>query len=87
VVRRTAQEFGEMQTKLAEAAARAIGTPPASPDYAWANNAVKAWIAGLGQPAQRAAGAFKELNAQGPWTFAKLMLISAEFNALAAAVR
>jgi glutamate dehydrogenase len=87
VVRRTAQEFGEMQTKLAEAAARAIGKAPASPDYAWANGAVKDWIATLGQPAQRAKSAFAELNAQGAWTFAKLMLISAEFNALAAAVR
>jgi glutamate dehydrogenase len=41
----------------------------------------------LGQPAQRARSAFAELNAQGPWTFAKLMLISAELNALVAAVR
>jgi glutamate dehydrogenase len=87
VVRRTAQEFGEMQTKLAEAAARAIGKPPASADYGWANTAVKEWIAGLGQPAHRAKAAFAELNAQGQWTFAKLMLISAEFNALTSAVR
>jgi hypothetical protein len=49
--------------------------------------AVDDWIATLGQPAERARAAFAELNAQGPWTFAKLMLISAELNVLAAAVR
>jgi NAD-specific glutamate dehydrogenase len=74
--------------KLAEAAAVAIGAPPKSGvGYLWMTKAVDEWIASLGQPAQRARSAFAELNALGPWTFAKLMLIAAELNALAAAVR
>ena len=74
-----------MQLKLAEAAAKAIGATPA--DYAAINSAAKTWIASLGQPAQRTRAAYEELSAQGQWTFAKLMLVAAEFNALAAAVR
>ncbi|MBX9746534.1 MAG: NAD-glutamate dehydrogenase, partial [Hyphomonadaceae bacterium] len=87
VVRRAAQDFGDIQLQLAQAAANAIGKPPKGADFAWANEAAKAWIASLGKPAARARSAYAELNAQGAWTFAKLMLISAEFNGLAAAVR
>ncbi len=87
VVRRAAGDFGEAQLKLAEAAAIAIGSPPKGADVAWATEVAQKWLASLGQPAQRARSAFGELNGQGPWTFAKLMLISAEFNALVAAVR
>ena len=87
VVRRAAEEFGETQVKLAEAAAVAIGQPRADADYAWTREAVDAWIASLGAPAQRARSAFAELKAQGPWTFAKLMLISAELNVLVGVVR
>ncbi|MEZ5995760.1 MAG: NAD-glutamate dehydrogenase [Hyphomonadaceae bacterium] len=87
VVRRAAEDFGEIQLKLAEAAAVAVGAPPKEADYAWAGNAVRDWMAAVGQPAQRARAAFAELDAQGPWTFAKLMLISAELNALTAAIR
>ena len=87
VVRRAAEDFGETQLKLAEAAAKSIGAPPKNADMAWAEAAAKTWVASLGQPAQRARTAFAELNTQGPWTFAKLMLIAAEFNALAVNVR
>ncbi len=87
VVRRAAGDFGDMQLKLAEAAARAIGAAPAHADIAWAADATRAWIATLGQPAQRVRAAYHELSEQGQWTFAKLMLIAAEFNVLAAAVR
>ncbi|MGQ0532031.1 MAG: NAD-glutamate dehydrogenase [Caulobacteraceae bacterium] len=87
VVRRAAGDFGEAQVKLGEAAAKAIGAPPKHADIAWATEAAQKWIASLGQPAIRARSAFAELDGQGPWTFAKLMLISAEFNALVAAVR
>ena len=87
VLRRAAQDFGETQLKLAEAAAVAIGTPPGEADNAWAENEVRAWIASLGQPAQRAREAFTEMNAQGSWTFAKLMLVAAEFNALLSSLR
>ncbi len=87
VVRRAAQDFGETQVRLAEAAAKAIGAPPQNADYPWMRKAVNDWIAALGQPAERARSAFAELNAQGPWTFAKLMLLSAELNTLVSAVR
>jgi glutamate dehydrogenase len=87
VVRRAAGDFGEAQLKLAEAAAGAIGMPPKEADAAWASEAARTWLNGLGKPAQRVRSAFAELNAQGEWTFAKLMLIAAEFNALVAAVR
>jgi NAD-specific glutamate dehydrogenase len=87
VVRRTAQDFGDMQIKFAEVAAKALGAPPASTDMASMTPGVREWIGSLGQPAQRARSAYAELNAQGPWTFAKLMLISAELNGLIAAVR
>jgi glutamate dehydrogenase len=87
VVRRSADDFGEIQLKLAEAAANAIGAPPKGADMAWASGVVKEWIVSLGLPATRARQAFAELDGQGQWTFAKLMLIAAELNALAAAVR
>jgi NAD-specific glutamate dehydrogenase len=87
VVRRAAQDFGDIQLRLAEAAARAIGAPPKNADYAWANEALQNWLASLGKPASRAKSAFADLNSQGAWTFAKLMLISAEFNGLASSVR
>jgi glutamate dehydrogenase len=87
VVRRAAEDFGAIQLRLAQAAALAIGAPPKTADIAWATNAARDWLLSLGQPALRARAAFAELNAQAPWTFAKLMLISAEFNALGGAVR
>jgi NAD-specific glutamate dehydrogenase len=87
VVRRTAGDFGEAQLKLAEAAARALGAPPKNADAAWVTDSARQWLTSLGQPVNRARSAFAELDGQGPWTFAKLMLISAEFNALVAAVR
>ncbi len=87
VVRRAGEDFGEMQLKIAEAAAKAIGAPPRTADLAWTLDAARKWVVSLGQPVQRARTAYSELNAQGQWTFAKLMLISAELNALAAAVR
>ncbi|HYD86320.1 MAG TPA: NAD-glutamate dehydrogenase [Vitreimonas sp.] len=87
VVRRAAEEFAAIQLKLAEAAAAAIGAPPKNADAAWTAEAAKGWIGSLGAPAQRARSAFTELDGQGQWTFAKLMLISAELNALAASVR
>jgi len=87
VVRRATEDFAATQLKLAEAAAAKIGAPSKEMDVHWVSNVAQEWIASVGQPAQRAKTAFEELNAQGPWTFAKLMLISAELNALAASVR
>jgi len=87
VVRRAAEDFADIQLKLAEVAAGAIGKPPDEAPDDWAEQSVRDWIAGLGQPAQRARATFGEFNASAPWTFAKLMLISAELNALVGAVR
>jgi glutamate dehydrogenase len=87
VVRRAAEDFAAIQLNLAEAAAAALGAPPKDAGAEWTSDAVKSWIESLGQPAQRVRTAYHELHGQGPWTFAKLMLISAEFNALATAVR
>ncbi|HYD72327.1 MAG TPA: NAD-glutamate dehydrogenase [Candidatus Binatia bacterium] len=87
VLRRAAQDFGETQLKLAEAAASSIGATPQGADNAWAEDMARDWIGSLGQPALNARSAFNELNAQGQWTFAKLMLVAAEFNALLASLR
>ncbi len=87
VVRRATEDFADVQLRLSEAAARAIGAPPAAGDLAWAIQAATGWMASIGQPAQRAKQAYAELNEQGAWTFAKLMLIAAELNALVGAVR
>lgn len=87
VIRRAAEDFAETQLSLAEAAAASIGRPPSVVDAAWAREAAHHWIEQLGQPAQRARAAFEELGAQGAWTFAKIMLITAELNALAGSAR
>jgi glutamate dehydrogenase len=68
-------------------AASNIGAPPQGADNAWAEGVAREWIASLGQPAHNARSAFTELNSQGPWTFAKLMLVAAEFNALLSSLR
>jgi glutamate dehydrogenase len=86
VLRRTADDFGAMQLKLAEAIARALGAPPKNSTAESLTAATKEWIAGLGQSAERAHAAFVELGAQGQWTFAKLMLMATEMNALVSAV-
>ena len=86
VLRRTADDFGQLQLRLAEAAAKALGAPDKQATMASLTAAVKAWIASLGQPAQRAHAAFVELGGSGQWTFAKLMLMAAEMNTLASAV-
>jgi len=87
VVRRASEDFAEVQVRLCETAAAAIGAPKKGADNAEIVAATREWVAGLGQPAQRARAAFAELNAQGQWTFAKLMLIQAELNALTSALR
>jgi glutamate dehydrogenase len=87
VVRRAAEDLYQDQRRLAEAAASAIGTPPKLAGADWADNATRTWIASIGAPAQRARGAFAELDAQGPWSFAKLMLAQAELNALSTSLR
>ncbi|HWA01382.1 MAG TPA: NAD-glutamate dehydrogenase [Caulobacterales bacterium] len=87
VVRRAAEDLYEDQRVLAAAAASAIGAPPAGADVHWGAEAARDWIAGLGAPAQTARAAFAELEGQGQWTFAKVMLAAAEIHGLANALR
>jgi NAD-specific glutamate dehydrogenase len=87
VLRRAAEDLYEDQRLLAAAAAAAIGTPPSPASAEWAASATRDWIAGLGVPGQNARAAFAELEAQGPWTFAKVMIAAAEVNALASSLR
>ncbi|MES1156631.1 MAG: NAD-glutamate dehydrogenase [Alphaproteobacteria bacterium] len=87
VVRRAAEDLYEDQRALASAAAASIGAPPADATAQWGAEAARAWIEGLGAPAQTARAAFSELEAQGPWTFAKVMLAAAEVHGLASALR
>jgi glutamate dehydrogenase len=87
VVRRASEDFAEVQVRLSETAAAAIGKPKSGAENSEIMAVAREWIASLGAPAQRARAAFVELNAQGQWTFAKLMLIQAELNAFAGAVR
>jgi len=86
VIRRTADDFGEMQLRLAEAAAKALAAPGKNVTMTALAEAVRTWIASLGQPAQRAHAAYAELGANGQWTFAKLMLMAAEMNTLVSAL-
>ena len=87
VVRRAAEDLYEDQRALAAAAAAAIGAPPAEASPRWGVEAARTWIEGLGAPAQTARAAFSELEAQGSWTFAKVMLAAAEIHSLAGALR
>ena len=47
---------------------------------------VARWAAKLGAAAEPAWRTLAELEAQGPWTFAKLMIAMAEMHSLAAAI-
>lgn len=86
-VRRAVEEIYEDQRALAEAAIAATGNAPLTGDKAWAETAAKAWMDKLGGQASLARSTFAELDGHGGWTFAKLMIAAAEFNALAKAVR
>ena len=87
VARRAAEDLSRRSAPLGRSCGARDREPPKSADAAWADQAVQEWMAGLGAPAKRARAAFAELDAQGPWTFAKLMLASAELNALATSQR
>ena len=86
-VRRAVEEIYEDQRALAEAAIAATGQAPAGSDKAWAEAAARGWIDSLGSQATLARSTFAELDGQGSWTFAKLMIAAAEFNGLAKALK
>jgi glutamate dehydrogenase len=86
-VRRASEDLFEDQRVLAEGAGAAIGAPPDAPSADWAAGAVREWVERLGAPALRAREAFDELASHGPWTFAKVMIVTGEVNALANAQR
>ncbi|MGE0597155.1 MAG: NAD-glutamate dehydrogenase [Hyphomonadaceae bacterium] len=87
VTRRANEAFYEDQLRLAEAGAAKLGKPPAQADHAWAETAAQQWAGELGPLAARAKATFAELDAQGPWSFAKLMIMAAELTGLAGAAR
>jgi glutamate dehydrogenase len=85
-VRRAVEEIYEDQRALAEAAMNSVASVPLSPDRTWAEQVSAEWVAQLGQVAVQARAAIAELEASGPWTFAKLMIAAAELNGLAKTV-
>ncbi|MGE0045808.1 MAG: NAD-glutamate dehydrogenase, partial [Hyphomonadaceae bacterium] len=85
-LRRAVEDLYACQASLGEAAVAALGQAPAQPSAVWATQAVEEWVEGLGPIATPAQRALAELESQGPWTFAKLMIAAAEMHALASAV-
>ncbi|MBL8551741.1 MAG: NAD-glutamate dehydrogenase [Hyphomonadaceae bacterium] len=84
--RRATEDLFDRQRALAEAALAAIGAPPDRPDAEWGTRAAAEWAASLGAPAESARRTLAELEGQGGWTFAKLVIAAAEMHALAGAV-
>jgi glutamate dehydrogenase len=84
-LRRALEDLFARQSALAEAAIAQMERPPAALSADWAKEAVARWAASVGAPADSAVRTIAELESQGPWTFAKLMIAAAEMHALAAA--
>jgi len=80
------EDLFEDQQVLARAAVAQWG-PPREASHAWAAHAVDEWLVQVGEAAQVAREAYAELAAHGAWTFAKIMLVTGEVNALANAQR
>ncbi len=85
-LRRAVEDLYVCQSALSEAALAQIAAPPAAPSAVWATQAVEEWVEHLGARAAPAQRALTELEQQGAWTFAKLMIAAAEMNGLASAV-
>jgi glutamate dehydrogenase len=86
-LRRGVEDLYACQAALADAAIAASAPPEEAPTAVWAVEVAERWaesIAPLTEPARRA---IAELEAQGPWTFAKVMIAAAELHAVAAAVQ
>ena len=84
-MRRAAEDLFEIQRRLTELAL-ARATPPAAPDKAWAETLAHGWSSHIAATAEPARRTLAELEGQGGWTFAKLMIATAELRSLAGAV-
>ncbi|MBI1251178.1 MAG: NAD-glutamate dehydrogenase [Alphaproteobacteria bacterium] len=84
-MRRASEDLFEIQRLLAEAAIAHLPSPPRA-DKAWAMQGVARWAEALGAVADPVRRTMAELEEQGPWTFAKLMIATAEMRALASAI-
>ncbi|MBI1185841.1 MAG: NAD-glutamate dehydrogenase [Alphaproteobacteria bacterium] len=85
-LRRGMEDLYGCQAALADAAI-AASTPVEDPSAVWAVEVAERWaetVAALTEPARRA---IAELEAQGPWTFAKVMIAAAELHAVAGALQ
>jgi glutamate dehydrogenase len=85
-LRRALEDLFVCQSALAEAAIAQMGAPPSTLSADWAAEAVAHWAQGLGALAEPARRTLAELEAQGPWTFAKLIIAAGEMHSLAATV-
>jgi glutamate dehydrogenase len=80
--RRATEDLFDRQGALADAALKEIGAPSPRPDASWGAHAAATWAKSLGPAADSAKRTIAELEAQGPWTFAKLVIAAAEMHAL-----
>jgi len=81
-LRRTLEELYEDQRMLAETVIRNAGAAPANVDAAGPHHAVRAWMSGAGARVSSVLATIAELEAAGPWTFAKTILAAAEIRGL-----
>jgi glutamate dehydrogenase len=87
VLRRTQTELLEDQCRLAHAAAKALDAPGKEAAADWAEEGVRGWLETVGAPAQNLCAVVAELEAQGGWSFAKILLAAAEVRELAERVK
>ena len=88
-LRRTLEELYEDQRLLAEACVKASGATPADKDVtsAWAQEAVRSWLARIDAQASSVMATIAELEGSGAWTFAKTILAAAEIRGLSTSVQ
>jgi glutamate dehydrogenase len=86
-VRRMGEDLYEDQRVLTDAALAHFGVPPEGDAIDWGQTAAEAWLARIETHAAPARETIADLDAHGPWTFAKLTIAAAELHALAAAAR
>ncbi|MGE0827805.1 MAG: NAD-glutamate dehydrogenase [Hyphomonadaceae bacterium] len=86
-LRRAVEDLFFCQSALTEAALSRMSAPPEAPDAIWAKASVEAWAAELDALVAPVRRTLNELGAQGPWTFAKIMIATAEMHGLAGAAQ
>jgi len=86
-LRRLLEDLYACQAALADAAIAASSQPEEAASAVWGIEIAERWaesVAPLSEPARRA---LAELESQGQWTFAKIMIASAELHAFASALQ